>query len=124
MSVSRRGSHKDFFMKSALKERIIDIKLTKWPIVGKGNGKYGSDSNRFGNWADGVKIVFDILLEEAFYDKPGFVFVNRAIGFAFDAKHPLAANGSARYGGNKVRSLVVKEGIKFSIHSFMPIWIV
>lgn len=49
---------------------------------------------------------------------------NGAINMSFDPKHPFAPNNiSSKVRRNKNPSLIVEQGIKFKIHSSMPVWV-
>lgn len=66
VSIARRLYHVNFFMKGTLEKVIIDIQLSKRPIIGKSNRENSSNSNRFCDWAKSIKVIFPILLMKAF----------------------------------------------------------
>lgn len=76
-----------------------------------------ANGSRLDNWAEGFIKVDTWLLVETFGDKTGFVTINEAISFAFEAEYPIATNNvHVRGGRNKSPNTVAEKGIKFKIH--------
>jgi hypothetical protein len=58
---------------------------------------------------------------ESFGDKTGFVMINRAISFAFEAEDSFTAyDVHVRGGRNQSPSAVAEKGIKLKVHSITP----
>ena len=76
----------------ALKEYIVNIKLTNWPIVIHDNGKYDVYSDRLDNRTERVMKVNVGSLMKAFSHKAGFITGDNAIEVLLHFVNPLTTN--------------------------------
>lgn len=115
--------HEDLFMEGAMKKCIIDIQLTERPVVRECYGENSTNSYWFSDRAEGIKVVFPVLLKKTFSYKTSFVFGYGAIGISFDSENPFTTNWGVIGFWNKFPCSVLYKGIKLLIHCFPPFWI-
>lgn len=82
----------DIFIKTTVKELVVDVKLSKWPIVLDYNWEHDLNG---GGLYDGVEHRVEIntkLLSKVLCHFQSFVIINSSIGFSYDLEQPSTSN--------------------------------
>lgn len=70
-----------------------------------------TDGDWFGDRAEGVKVILFKLLMKARGNKTGFIFINGAIGFAYNSKTPFASDGFGSGRRYKFPSVIMRRAL-------------
>ena len=104
-----------------MKESILNIQLSKWPLIEEWNGKNNSNCSNFNFQTKGVKIIKSWSVGEALSYQTSFISINGAIGFVFKFIHPFTSNDismSRRW--DKLSSIILQKSSVFILHGKNP----